>query len=59
MKYKCEKGKLKGIEQVTFYLHHSARQLQRILHQYEAEKLVTKTGKGTYRLEAGVIDEEG
>lgn len=50
MQYKCGDGELKGIEQAVFRLHCSARQLQRILHQYEAENIVTKIGKGSYRL---------
>lgn len=50
MKYKCDNGTLKGIEQAAFHLHCSARQLQRILNQSETDGLVKKTGKGTYRL---------
>lgn len=50
MKYKCEDGILKGVEQAAFQLHCSARQLQRILNQSEAEGLVRKLGKGTYGL---------
>lgn len=49
MKYKC-KGELKGIQQAAFQLNCSARQLQRILNQYEADGIVTKTGKGAYKL---------
>ncbi len=51
MKYKCQDGTLKGIEQAAFHLHCSARHLQRILNQCEADGLVRKLGKGTYRLE--------
>ena len=50
MKYKCDHGTLKGIEQAAFHLHCSARQLQRILNQSEHAGLVKKTGKGTYKL---------
>ena len=50
MKYKCDYGILKGIEQAAFHLHCSARQLQRILNQSEAAGLVKKLGKGTYQL---------
>ena len=50
MKYKCDGGILKGIEQAAFHLHCSARQLQRILNQSERAGLVKKTGKGTYKL---------
>lgn len=49
MKYKC-KGELKGLQQAAFQLNCSARQLQRILNQYEADGIVTKTGKGAYKL---------
>ena len=50
IKYKCGQGELKGVEKAAFHLNCSSRQLQRILNQYEAEKVVTKTGKGTYKL---------
>lgn len=50
MKYKCDHGTLKGIEQAAFQLHCSARQLQRILNQSESEGLVKKVGKGAYKL---------
>ena len=50
MKYKCCNGELKGVEQAAFRLNCSSRQLQRILNQYEDEKVVIKIGKGTYRL---------
>ncbi len=50
MKYKCDDGILKGIEQAAFHLHCSARQLQRILNQIENAGLVKKLGKGTYKL---------
>ena len=51
MKYKCEGETLKGIEQAAFHLHCSARQLQRVLNKSEADGLVKKIGKGTYKLE--------
>lgn len=50
MKYKCDNGILKGIEQAAFHLHCSTRQLQRILNQSETSGLVKKMGKGTYKL---------
>lgn len=50
MKYKCEDGTLKGVEKAAFHLHCSARQLQRILNRNEEAGLVTKLGKGTYKL---------
>ncbi|RDU22624.1 hypothetical protein [Anaerosacchariphilus polymeriproducens] len=50
MKYKCDSGILKGLEQAAFHLHCSSRQLQRILNQCEAAGVVSKIGKGTYRL---------
>lgn len=50
MKYKCSKGELKGLQQAAFHLNCSARQLQRILNQHEADGIVTKTGKGVYKL---------
>lgn len=50
MKYKCSKGELKGLQQAAFRLNCSARQLQRILNQYEIDGIVTKTGKGAYKL---------
>lgn len=50
MKYKCSKGELKGLQQAAFHLNCSDRQLQRILNQHEADGIVTKTGKGTYKL---------
>jgi len=50
MRYKCEGGKLKGMESTAFQLHCSPRQLQRILNALEREELVIKTGKGAYTL---------
>lgn len=50
MKYKCRKGELKGLQQAAFHLNCSTRQLQRILNQHEADGIVTKTGKGIYKL---------
>ncbi len=49
MKYKC-KGELKGLQRAAFHLNCSARQLQRILNQHEADGIVVKTGKGAYKL---------
>ena len=50
MKYKCSKGELKGLQQAAFHLNCSDRQLQRILNQHEADGIITKTGKGAYKL---------
>ena len=50
MKYKCGEGGLKGLQQAAFHLNCSARQLQRILNQYETDGIVIKTGKGAYKL---------
>lgn len=50
MKYNCSKCELKGLQQAAFHLNCSDRQLQRILNQHEADGLVTKTGKGAYKL---------
>lgn len=50
MQYKCSDGELKGLEEAAFHLNCSARQLQRILNQYEANRIVAKTGKGAYKL---------
>ncbi len=50
IKYKCSNGELKGLRQAAFHLNCSARQLQRILNQYEADGTVMKTGKGAYKL---------
>jgi Mn-dependent DtxR family transcriptional regulator len=50
MTYKCENGKLRGVENAAFHLHCSPRQLQRILNQLSREGIVKKTGKGTYEL---------
>lgn len=50
MKYKCCKGELRGLQQAAFHLNCSERQLQRILNQHEADGIVTKIGKGAYKL---------
>lgn len=50
MRYKCDGGILKGLGQAAFHLNCSVRQLQRIMNQYEEQKIVEKTGKGTYKL---------
>ena len=50
MQYKCNEGVLKGLQQAAFRLNCSARQLQRILNQYEMDGIVIKRGKGTYKL---------
>lgn len=50
LRYKCEDGRLKGVESAAFRLHCSSRQLQRILNTFEREGLVQKVGKGAYQL---------
>lgn len=50
MKYKCSSGEMKGLQQAAFHLNCSARQLQRILNQYEVDGTVIKIGKGNYKL---------
>ncbi len=50
MRYHCENGILRGLGKTAFRLHCSERQLQRILNNLEAEKVISKCGKGTYRL---------
>lgn len=55
MKYKCSRGELKGLQQAAFHLNCSARQLQRILNQHEADGIVMKTGKGAYKLAAAAL----
>ena len=52
MQYKCEDGRLAGVEKAAFQLNCSSRQLQRLLNQYEGEGVVTKLGKGVYLLVA-------
>ena len=55
MKYKCSRGELKDLQQAAFHLNCSARQLRRILNQYEADGIVMKTGKGAYKLAASTL----
>ncbi len=50
IKFKCENRELRGIEKAAFRLHCSARQLQRVLNEYEKEGVVVKIGKGAYKL---------
>ena len=50
MQYKCENGRLAGVEKAAFHLNCSSRQLQRLLNQYEAEGIVKKVGKGVYQM---------
>ena len=52
MRYKCPQGILKGLEQESFRLHCSSRQLQRILNRLEQDGRVAKIGKGAYQLPA-------
>lgn len=48
--YHCENHTLKGVERASHTLRCSSRQLQRVLNELQAEMLVEKSGKGTYRL---------
>ena len=50
LQYKCGSRGIKGLQQTAFRLNCSVRQLQRILHQYEAAGIVIKTGQGAYQL---------
>lgn len=50
MKYKCSNGEIKGLQKAALHLNCSARQLQRILTQYESEGVMIKIGKGSYKL---------
>ena len=50
MKYKCDNNTIKGIEKAAFNLNCSARQLQRIMNNYEKSGAVCKIGKGSYKL---------
>lgn len=50
MKFKCEKGLMRGLEKAAFQLHCSSRQLQRIMNSFEAQGIVKKVGKGAYQL---------
>lgn len=59
MKYKCRERELKGLQQAAFHLNCSPRHLQRILNQYEAEGIVTRTGKGAYRLDTPLPEPPG
>lgn len=50
LRYKCENGRFKGVENAAFHLHCSPRQLQRVLNALERDGVVSKCGKGTYEL---------
>ena len=50
MRCKCSVNEVKGVQQAAFHLNCSSRQLQRILNQYADSGIVTKIGKGSYRL---------
>ncbi len=56
MVYKCEGGRLKGVEKAAFQLHCSPRQLQRILNDLVRDGAARKTGKGAYELCPGAIE---
>ena len=55
MVYKCEGGRLKGVEKAAFHLHCSPRQLQRILNDFVRDGVARKTGKGAYELCPGTM----
>lgn len=50
LRFRCENGILKGLENAAFHLHCSPRQLQRVLNRLEQEGVVEKQGKGCYAL---------
>ena len=50
MNYKYDDRSFKGIEKMSFQLHCPARQLQRIMNEFEKQGVVKKTGKGAYKL---------
>lgn len=50
MNYKCDDRSFKGIEKMSFQLHCSARQLQRIMNEFEKQGVAKKAGKGAYKL---------
>ena len=58
MQYRCGGNELRGLERAAFHLNGSSRQLQRILNQYEADGIVKKIGKGSYRLVASADSSE-
>ena len=58
MVYKCECGRLKGVEKAAFHLHCSPRQLQRILNELVRDGVARKTGKGAYELCPGATETE-
>lgn len=58
MQYRCGGNELRGLERAAFHLNCSSRQLQRILNQYEADGIVKKIGKGSYRLVASADSSE-
>lgn len=52
MYYRCPDMTLCGIEKTAFKLHCSSRQLQRILNTLENKDIITKLGKGTYKIKS-------
>ena len=50
MNYKYDDRSFKEIEKMSFQLHCPARQLQRIMNEFEKQGAVKKTGKGAYKL---------
>ena len=54
IRYRCVGGELRGLEQASSHLNCSSRQLQRILNKYEEDGVVTKIGKGSYKLSSDI-----
>lgn len=54
MRHYCVEGKLKGVEAAAIHLRCSRRQLQRVLRKLVEEGTIKKTGKGSYKLTAGI-----
>lgn len=59
MRYKCPDGEIIGLQKAAFQMNCSMRQLQRILNRCIAEKIVVKTGKGSYKLVSYNMKEPG
>ena len=50
LRLSCPGGALRGLEHTAQRLHCSSRQLQRVLNRLEAERVVSRCGKGSYQL---------
>ncbi|MCF0228401.1 MAG: Crp/Fnr family transcriptional regulator [Parasporobacterium sp.] len=50
MKYYCRDGAIKGLEKTAMQLRCSPRQLQRAANSLAAKGMITRTGKGSYRV---------